>query len=123
MVTGLVEATHFAQCHEVDMRQFSEIIGKGPMASEISTGKLQKLSEGDLSAQAALRDVLMNTELIIDAAKRMGIASPLLDNCLYLYREADGLGLGASDMIAVLASLEALTAVNSTNARIAVHQT
>lgn len=119
MVTGLVEATHFAQCHQLDLQQFSEIIGKGPMASKISTGKLHKLSDGDLSAQAALRDVLMNTELIIDATKRLGIASPLLNDCLYLYREADGLGLGDSDMIAVLASLEALTAVNVANARVA----
>jgi 3-hydroxyisobutyrate dehydrogenase len=64
----------------------------------------------------------MNNELIVEAARRSGIASPLLDHCLYLYREADGLGLGGSDMIAVLASFEALTAVNATNARIGMDE-
>jgi 3-hydroxyisobutyrate dehydrogenase len=119
MVTGLVEAAHFAQHHDLDLQQFSEIIACGPMASTVSTAKLQKITDGDLSAQASLRDVLMNTELIIEAARRAGIASPLLDDCLYLYREADGLGLGGRDMIAVLGSLEALTAVNEVHARLA----
>jgi 3-hydroxyisobutyrate dehydrogenase len=122
MVTGLVEAAHFAQCHELDLEQFSEVIRAGPMASKVSTGKLQKIASGDLSAQASLGDVLMNTELIVDAARRAGIASPLLDNCLYLYREAEGLGLGGRDMIAVLASLEELTAAASVEARISAEQ-
>jgi 3-hydroxyisobutyrate dehydrogenase len=118
MVTGLVEAAHFAHCHELDLKQFSDVVRVGPMASKVSTGKLQKIAEGDLSAQASLGDVLMNTELVVDAARRAGIASPLLDNCLYLYREAEGLGLGGCDMIAVLASLEELTAVVNVNAQI-----
>jgi 3-hydroxyisobutyrate dehydrogenase len=119
MVTGLVEAAHFAQRHNLDLQQFSDIIACGPMASKVSTSKLQKITDADLSVQASLRDVLMNTELIYEAARRAGIASPLLDNCLYLYREADGLGLGGCDMISVLGSLEALTAVNDANARAA----
>jgi len=118
MVTGLVEATHFAERHELDLQQFSEIIARGPMASAVSTGKLQKIVASDFSVQAAVRDVLTNTELIVEEARRARIASPLLDNCLYLYREADGLGVGGRDMIAVLASLEALTAMNDTNSRL-----
>lgn len=118
MVTGLVEAAHFAQSHELDLPQFSEVIRMGPMASKVSTAKLQKITDGDLSVQASLGDVLMNTELIVEAAKRAGIASPLLDNCLYLYREAEGLGLSGRDMIAVLASLEQLTAAAGVDARL-----
>ena len=116
MVTGLVEATHFARCNELDLHQLSEIIAAGPMASRVSTGKLQKILAEDLSAQASLEDVLMNTDLIAQAARRTGIASPLLDNCLYLYREAEGLGLGACDMIAVLGALESLMASNQSAA-------
>jgi 3-hydroxyisobutyrate dehydrogenase len=119
MVTGLVEAAHFAQCHKLNLEQVSEIIACGPMASKVSTGKLQKIAAADLSVQASLRDVLMNTELIAEAARQARIASPLLDNCLYLYREADGLGLGGCDMIAVLGSLEALTAINNVDAHAA----
>jgi 3-hydroxyisobutyrate dehydrogenase len=119
MVTGLTEAVHFAQANELDLHQFSDIIACGPMASKVSTMKLQKIIAADLSAQASLSDVLMNTELISDAARRIGIASPLLDKCLYLYREAEGLGLGGCDMIAVLGSLEAMSAINAVHARTA----
>lgn len=115
MVTGLVEAAHFAQSKQLDMQQFGEIIGAGPMASQVATGKLAKMAAGDMSAQASLRDVLMNIELIRDATTRAKVASPLLDTCLYLFREADGLGVGGSDMIAVLASLEMLTATTQSH--------
>jgi 3-hydroxyisobutyrate dehydrogenase len=119
MVTGLAEAAHFAQCYALDLKQFGEIIGCGPMASKVSTAKLHKIASGDLSVQASLRDVLMNTELIVEAARRAAIASPLLDNCLYLYREADGLGLGGCDMVAVLGALESLTAIDGASAVVA----
>jgi len=119
MVTGLVEAAHFAMRKKLDLQQFSDIIGSGPMASSVSAVKLLKITTSDISAQASLRDVLMNAELIADAARRDAVASPLLDKCVSLYREANDLGVGQCDMIAVLASLEAQTALNEANLRIA----
>jgi 3-hydroxyisobutyrate dehydrogenase len=75
----------------------------------VSRGKADKLVRRDFTAQASLRDVLMNNQLIADAARAAGIASPLLDTCHQLYGEALALGHGADDMAAVVRAREART--------------
>jgi 3-hydroxyisobutyrate dehydrogenase len=109
MVTGLAEAAHFAARHGLDMRQFRAALDAGPMASSVSRVKTAKLVEGDFSAQAAISDVLKNSGLVADAARRAGLASPVLDVCHALYGEAEALGLGRQDMVAVLRAIEART--------------
>ncbi|MGN8115673.1 NAD(P)-dependent oxidoreductase [Labrys sp. 22185] len=110
MVTGLAEAAHFAGQHGLDMQQFRAILDAGPMASPVSRIKLQKLVEGDFAVQASIADVLKNNRLVADAARRAGLASPLLDICHALYGETQDLGLGTSDMAAVIRAIEARTA-------------
>lgn len=110
MVTGLVEATHFAAGHRLDMRQFMDVLDAGPMASGVSRGKAVKLLSGDFEVQAAIADVLKNNRLVAEAARAAGLASPLLDVCHALYQETVALGHGQSDMIAVLRAIEARTA-------------
>ncbi len=107
MVTGLVEAHHFAARQGLDREQLSQILDQGPMASAVSRIKGRKLLAADFTPQAALRDVCKNNQLIADAARGAGIASPLLDVCLALYEESVGLGHGPQDMIAVVHSLQA----------------
>lgn len=51
----------------------------------------------------------MNNELIAEAARRAGLASPLLDACHALFTETVTLGHGGSDMVAVLHAIEART--------------
>jgi 3-hydroxyisobutyrate dehydrogenase len=109
MVTGLAEATHFAQRHGLDLDRLRGVLDAGPMASAVSRGKADKLVRRDFTAQASLRDVLMNNQLIADAARAAGIASPLLDVCHQLYGEALALGHGADDMAAVVRAHEART--------------
>ena len=109
MVTGLAEATHFAQRHGLDLERLRGVLDAGPMASAVSRGKADKLVRRDFTPQAALRDVLMNNQLIADAARAAGIASPLLDVCHQLYGEALALGHGADDMAAVVRAHEART--------------
>lgn len=106
MVTGLAEAVHFAERHGLDMRQFQAILDAGPMASQVSRIKLQKLVEGDFAVQASITDVLKNNRLVAEAARRAGLASPLLDLCHALYGETQGLGLGGADMAAVIRAIE-----------------
>jgi 3-hydroxyisobutyrate dehydrogenase len=106
MVTGLAEAAHFAERHGLDMRQFQAILDAGPMASQVSRIKLQKLVEGDFAVQASITDVLKNNRLVAEAARRAGLASPLLDLCHALYGETQGLGLGGADMAAVIRAIE-----------------
>lgn len=107
MVTGLVEATHFADKHGLNVQRFLEVLEAGPMSSSVSRQKMSKLVASDFSAQAAVSDVLKNNRLIAEAARRANLASPLLDACYALFGEADTLGNGASDMVAVIRAIEA----------------
>lgn len=109
MATGLAEAFHFAQRNGVDLERLRAVLDAGPMASDVSRVKLQKLVAGDYSVQAAIADVLKNNRLVAEAARAAGIASPLLDACHALYGETLALGHGREDMVAVVHALEART--------------
>ena len=109
MVSGLAEASHFARQQGVDMNQLHAILDAGPMASAVSKMKLPKLVEEEFSVQASISDVLMNSKLIYDAARRAKVASPLLDVSFSLFSETENLGLGRSDMAAVVRALEQRT--------------
>lgn len=101
LVTGLAEAFHFADHHGLDLEALRGILDAGQMASPISRVKTAKAVAGDLSPQASIRDVLMNAELIVEAAEEAGIASPLTDACRRLYATAVARGDGGLDMIGV----------------------
>ncbi|SOD92609.1 3-hydroxyisobutyrate dehydrogenase [Caenispirillum bisanense] len=109
MVTGLAEASHFADRHGLDMARFVAVLDAGPMASAVSRMKADKLLARDFSVQAAIADVLKNNRLIAEAARAAGLASPLLDACHALYGETLALGHGGEDMAAVVRALEART--------------
>lgn len=109
MVTGLAEAAHFARRHGLDMQQFRAVLDAGPMASSVSRMKLVKLAERDFSVQASIADVLKNNQLIAEAARRAGIASPLLDVSHALFAETLALGFDREDMAAVVRAIEART--------------
>jgi 3-hydroxyisobutyrate dehydrogenase len=107
MVTGLAEAFHFAERHDLDLAQLVNVLDAGSVASDVSRIKAAKLLHGDFTVQAAVSDVLMNTGLVAAAARDIEIASPLLDVCHALYGEAEQLGLGRLDMAAVVRVIEA----------------
>ena len=113
MVACLAETVHFADRHGLDMQQLLAVLEAGPMASAVSRVKGPKLVAGDLAVQASTANVLENTRLIAEAATRAGLASPLLDVCHALYAETVALGLGESDMVAVIRALEARTDSNA----------
>ncbi|MEU0463954.1 NAD(P)-dependent oxidoreductase [Amycolatopsis sp. NPDC006131] len=110
MVTGLAEATHFAQRQGLDLARFVEVLNAGPMASDVSRVKVAKLVARDFGVQAAIADVLKNNQLVAEAARGAGLASPLLDVCHELYGETLRLGHGAEDMAAVVHAIEDRTA-------------
>lgn len=109
MVTGLVESFHFARRHGLDLEVFRTAINSGQMASDVGRVKLDKLISGDLSAQAAIRDVHQNSRLITAAALATATASPLMEVCQALYRETEDTGRGQEDMAAVVHALELRT--------------
>ncbi len=102
MVTGLAEAAHLAQRYDLDFTTFAEILNAGPMSSSVSKMKLAKLVANDFSVQASIRDVAMNAQLVATAARDIGAASPLLDQCDALFAKSVANGRGALDMIGVI---------------------
>lgn len=108
-VTGLAEAMHFADRRGLDLARLVAVLDAGPMASDVSRVKATKLLARDFAAQAAISNVLESNRLIAAAARGAGIASPLLDACHALYGEAQALGLGGADMVAVIRALERRT--------------
>ncbi|GAA2513095.1 NAD(P)-dependent oxidoreductase [Winogradskya humida] len=109
LVTGLAEAYHFAERHGLDLERLTAVLNAGQMASDISRIKTVKLRDREFGVQAAIRDVHYNSELVADAARRAGIASPLLDVCEQLFGEAVAQGHGGADMAGVVTALEART--------------
>jgi len=109
LVTGLAEATHFAECLGLDLATFVAVLDAGPMASNVSRVKAAKLLKQDFSRQAAISDVLKNNQLVVEAAHEAGIASPLIDVCFALYGQTEALGHGEEDMVAVIRAIEQRT--------------
>lgn len=108
-VTGLAESAHFAKASGLDLRTLQTILDAGPMASSVSRIKLDKLVREDFTIQASIPDVLKNSQLITSQAREEAIATPLMAQCERLYAQTLALGLGDTDMAAVVRSLEAAT--------------
>jgi 3-hydroxyisobutyrate dehydrogenase len=109
MVSALCEATHFAQEQGLDLSLFNEVLDASPMASNVSKMKMPKLVARDFSVQAAIADVLMNNQLVIDASDHARIATPMLKQSLALLLQTMELGHAKADMVAMLHALEAQT--------------
>lgn len=107
MVTAIAEASHLARRYGLDMKQFQAVLDAGPMASNVSRVKIDKLVNEDFTVQASIVDVLMNNRLAAEAARNANLASPLLDVCFNLYTETVALGHGKADMAAVVHAIEA----------------
>ncbi|MER6492935.1 NAD(P)-dependent oxidoreductase [Streptomyces griseorubiginosus] len=110
LVTGLTEAFHFAARQGLDPGLLRDVLDAGPMASSVSRMKTPKLLSRDFAVQAGAADVLKNNRLIAEAARKTGVASPLLDVCHALFGETVEQGHGDEDMVAVLHALESRTA-------------
>lgn len=109
MVTGLAEAFHFAGRHGLDLEQYTAILNAGPMASAVSRIKSEKMATRNFDRQAGISDVLKNSRLIVHSAHAAGIPAPLMEASLALYGEAQALGSGCEDMVAVIKALETRT--------------
>lgn len=107
MVTGLAESFCLADRYGLDRATLARVLDAGPMASTVSRAKTGKLVTDDLSAQAAIADVLKNNRLIVEAAHRAGMVAPLIEVCRELYAETLALGHGGSDMAAVVRAIAA----------------
>jgi len=105
LVTGLAESFHFAEANGVDAEILRRVLDAGPMASAVSRAKSSKLTQEDWGPHAAIPDVLKNSRLVQDQARRTGNASPLIDVCTDLYFETEALGHSVHDMASVIYAL------------------
>lgn len=101
LVTALAEAWKLAESLGLDRQMFAEVINQGPMASDVSRVKLEKLLDDDWSAQASINDVLMNARLISTIAREAGVANSLVAASEQLLETARRHGNGVLDMVAV----------------------
>lgn len=107
MVSGLVESFHFARALGLDTGMLRAILDAGPMASNVSRMKLEKLVNDDFSVQASIVDVQKNARLVAEEARRGALVSPLIESCHQLFSETLAAGHGGLDMIGVLRAIEA----------------
>ncbi|MGF6416814.1 3-hydroxyisobutyrate dehydrogenase [Stenotrophomonas sp. AN71] len=107
LVTALGEAVHFAESHGIALERFAEVLNAGPMASEVSRIKLDKMIRQDFAVQASITDVLKNSGLVAAAARGAGMPAPMIDASDTLFAQAQQMGLGGLDMAAVLLAIRA----------------
>lgn len=102
MVTALAEAVNFAAQIGLDLDSFAKVLAAGPMDSTLARTKVDKLRAEDFGVQAAITDVLKNADLVVQATRNAGAASPIIDICADLYRQSTESGWGRLDMVAVV---------------------
>lgn len=105
-VAALGEAFNAARAAGVDVALLKSVLDAGPMASDVSRLKLDKLVRGDLAAQASVHDAGKIAVLALEQAEAGGSSAPLLARAVELYRVAERAGWGALDMIAATCAPE-----------------
>jgi 3-hydroxyisobutyrate dehydrogenase len=109
MVAALGETTQAARAAGIDLSILQEVLDAGPMASDVSRIKLDKLLRGDFSPQASLQDAGKIAQLALAQAMAAGARAPLMETCVDLYRDAQLAGWESLDMIAATRTLERRT--------------
>jgi 3-hydroxyisobutyrate dehydrogenase len=107
MVAALAETVHAAAAAGMDTELLRNVLDCGPMASDVSRAKLDKLVRGDFDAQAAIGDVAHIARLVMDQATRAGAYVPLMERTEHLFRSAQAAGHGQLDMAAVRHAFDA----------------
>src|SRR6266404_6119253 len=106
-ITSLAEAMHTAEKQGLPREQLMRAILLGPLGSHVLNVKAPKLVARDFAPQASILSALANAELTYAAAHAAGASTPLLGQCISLYRETRSLGAGDLDLTAVIKALEA----------------
>jgi 3-hydroxyisobutyrate dehydrogenase len=101
MVAALGETVESARAAGVDLSVLQEVLDAGPMASDVSRLKLEKLVRGDFSAQASVQDAGKIARLVFAQTTAAGAYAPLLECCVALYQRAEASGCQHLDMIAI----------------------
>ena len=113
MVAALGETVACAMAAGVDLSILQKVLDAGPMASDVSRLKLDKLIRGDFSPQASVQDAGKIARLVFAQTTATGSRAPLMECCIKLYQSAEEIGWQDLDMIAATLTLEGTFATSS----------
>ncbi|TPX08651.1 uncharacterized protein E0L32_009840 [Thyridium curvatum] len=106
MAVGLAEAVNFAKAQGLDLDAFARATEAGPLVSPYLKMKMPKLVNEDWTPQGHIKNCYhSNTRIIVEAARKEGVRTPLMDVCDDLFRKATEAGLGEEDMMAVIKTI------------------
>jgi 3-hydroxyisobutyrate dehydrogenase len=106
MVAALGETVACARAAGIDLSVLQKVLDAGPMASNVSRLKLDKLIRGDFSPQASVKDAGIIARLVLAQTTAVGARAPLMESCIQLYQSAEEIGWQDLDMIAATRTLE-----------------
>ncbi|KAL4934213.1 NAD(P)-dependent oxidoreductase [Aspergillus undulatus] len=85
----------------LDTQAFGQVLNAGPMASEYSRHKVQKMLSGDWTAEATVRYCYNLTQLIKSASEEVDTWSPIIELVGELYLGTKEMGLEGEDLSAL----------------------
>jgi 3-hydroxyisobutyrate dehydrogenase len=106
-VAALAEAAMLARRLDLPPEAFEQVIGSGPLGSQVSRAKLGKMMRRDFTPQAAVRDVCKNAALVADTAAAAGLDARLLELARGRFEAVLHNGGALLDMAAVITAYEA----------------
>lgn len=101
-VTALAETVHAARAAGLDLNTLREVLDAGPMASDVSRVKLEKLVNAEFSAQASIADVADIARLVTDQIAAAGVQAPLMSSSEALFHSINTNAHRDLDMAAVI---------------------
>src|SRR5205085_1929779 len=104
---ALAEGLVFAEKMGLDLEQTLHLLRESMAYSRIMDSKGEKMVRGDFTPQASLSQHLKDVRLMLSAAERAEIASPLTQTHQRILEAAERLGLGALDNSAIVRAIAA----------------
>lgn len=105
-VAALAEAAVLSNRLGLAPHVFEQVVGNGPLGSEVSRAKLAKMMTRDFAPQAAIRDVCKNAALVASAATSADLDTPLLATARQAFEAVRATGDGELDMAAVVTTFD-----------------
>ena len=104
---ALAEGLVFAKAIGLDPAKTLDVLKEGNSYSGVMDTKGRKMIEGDFSLQAKLSQHAKDVRIILEEAKRGGIALPVSQLHLKLLAAAEAAGFGEVDNSAIIRAIEA----------------
>jgi 3-hydroxyisobutyrate dehydrogenase len=102
-VEALAETVALAEAFELDVGEFVETMGQGPLGSPYAVAKGREMITGELAPGFALKLAYKDAALALDAAHTFGVTLALTEALAPRWRDAIADGHAEEDVAAVIA--------------------